>query len=111
LKATCSKSEKACAQALGHPDALAQVKALVSQYLPGMENADVSVRRPHLQCDGGDHTCLASHSTAPKTLSLDPDKLVYSLSRTVQVNHHEKRQYARATVNKGGKVVKLAVSR
>ena len=111
LKATCSKSEKACAQALGHPDALVQVKALVSQYLPGMENADVSVRRPHLQCDGGDHICFASHSSAPKTLDLDPDQLVYSLSQTVQVNHREKQRYARATVNRGGKVVKLAVSR
>ena len=111
LKATCSKGEKVCAQALGHPDALAQVKALVSQYLPGMENADVSVHRPHLECDGGDHTCFASHSGAPKALGLDLDQLVYSLARTVQVNHHEKQQYARATVNKDGKVVKFAVSR
>ena len=111
LKATCSKSEEACAQALGHPDALVQVKALVSQYLPGMENADVSVRRPHLQCDGADHNCFAAHSSAPKAFGLGPDQLVYSLSRTVQVNHREKHQYARATVNKDGKVVKLAVSR
>ena len=111
LHATCAKGEKACAQALGHPAAIAQVKALVSQYLPGMDNAEVNVRRPHLQCEGGDHTCLASHAATQKTLSLDLDHLVYSVSRKSRVNEHEKYQYAHATVNKAGKVVKLAVSR
>ena len=111
LRATCAKGETACAQALGHPAAIAQVKALVSQYLPGMDNGEVNVRRPHLQCEGGDHTCLASHSGTQKTLKLDPDHLVYSVSRKFRVNEHEKHQYAHATVNKAGKVVKLAVSR
>jgi hypothetical protein len=111
LRASCAKSENACARALGHPEALAQVKALVSQYLPGMENGTVSVRRPHLQCEGGDHACLASNAATQKALSADSDQLVYSLSRKVRVDQHEKHQYAHATVNKAGKVVKLAVSR
>ena len=111
LHATCAKGEKACAQALGNPAAIAQVKALVSQYLPGMDNAEVNVRRPHLQCEGGDHTCLASHGATQKTLSFDLDHLVYSVSRKLRLNEHEKHQYAHATVNNAGKVVKLAVSR
>jgi len=114
IRATCAKSGKACAQALGHPAALSQVKALVSQYLPGMENAAVNVHRLHLQCEDGDHECLARlapHAAMQKTLSFDSDQLVYSLSRKVRVNEYQKHQYAHVTVSKAGKVVKLAVSR
>ena len=111
LRATCAKGEKACARALGHPEALDQVKALVSQYLPGIENGEVNVRRSHVQCEGEGHACLVPHSATQKTFRRDHEQLVYSLSRKLHVNEYEKRQYAHATVNKEGKVVKLAVSR
>ncbi len=110
LQAACAKSHNACAKALGNPEALAQVRAMVSHYLPGMETGEFSVRKPHLGCDGHDHSCLAHH-THSKTISSDLEQFVYSTQRTLDLTNHKQQQYAHATVNKSGKIIKFAVSR
>ena len=110
LQAACAKSHNACAKALDNPEALAQVRALVSHYLPGMETGEFTVRKPHLGCDGHGHSCLA-HDTHSKTISSDLGQFVYSAQRTLDFTHHQNQQYAHATVNKAGKIIKFAVSR
>ena len=110
LQAACAKSHNACAKALDNPEALAQVRALVSHYLPGMETGEFAVRKPHLGCDGHDHSCMAHH-THSKTISYDLERFVYSTQRTLDFRHHQKQQYAHVTVNKAGKIIKFSVSR
>lgn len=96
---------------------LAQVKSIVEQYLPGMQDADVSFSRSHATCCGENHTCPTStRSTKIRgskkvennviTLSKHVEKSI-SPSGAVQTHHH----YARLTIDDNGKVIKMAVSR
>ncbi len=96
---------------------LAQVKTIVEQYLPGMADAKIRYGRNQETCSGEGHTCHTSlNGTNSKnreilehnvvTLSKHVEKVV-SPSGDVQTHHH----FARLTIDDGGKVIKMAVSR
>jgi hypothetical protein len=96
---------------------LAQVKTIVEQYLPGMQNANVQYGRTQARCSGKDHTCPTSNNRTnaksreiPEhnvvTLSKHVDKTI-SPSGEIQTHHH----FARLTIDESGKVIKMAVSR
>jgi tetratricopeptide (TPR) repeat protein len=96
---------------------LAQVKAIVEEYLPGMRDANIRYGRAQATCSGKDHTCATSlNRRNPKsqdipghnvvTLSKHVKKTISS-SGTIQIHHH----YARLTIDDNGKMIKLAVSR
>ena len=106
LHAACAKSHNACAKALGTPEALAQVRAMVSHYLPGMESGEFAVRKTELVSESA-----SAHTNQSKTISSDLEQFIYSTQRTLDFNNHQNRQYAHATVDKYGKIIKFAVSR
>jgi len=91
---------------LGTPEALQQVRAMVSHYLPGMETGEFAVRKTELV--SGSATANINHS---KTISSDLEQFVYSTKRTLDFANYKKQQYAHATVNKDGQIIKFAVSR
>ena len=96
---------------------LAQVKSIVEQYLPGMQDADISFTRSHATCAGEGHTCPTSTKGSPTRLGRKGENNVITLSKHIEksvspsgkvhVHHH----YARLTINDRGKVIKMAVSR
>jgi tetratricopeptide (TPR) repeat protein len=96
---------------------LAQVKSIVEQYLPGMQDADVSFSRSHATCCGESHTCPTSTRSTKMRGSKKVENNVITLSKhvekslspsgAVQTHHH----YARLTIDDSGKVIKMAVSR
>jgi len=96
---------------------LAQVKSIVEQYLPGMQDADVSYSRSHATCTGEGHTCPTSTKGTKSRLGQKAENNVITLSKhveksvsptgTVLTHHH----YARLTIDDQGKVIKMAVSR
>ncbi|UCD41813.1 MAG: hypothetical protein JSV69_14815 [Chloroflexota bacterium] len=96
---------------------LAQVKTIVEQYLPGMQDANIQYSRTKARCSGEGHSCptsnnhnisksheLPSHNVV--TLSKHVEKTISS-SGAIQTHHH----FARLTIDDSGKVVKMAVSR
>lgn len=96
---------------------LAQVKAIVEEYLPGMKDADITFSRSHATCAGNGHTCPTStRGTASKagrsaehnviTLSKHVKKSL-SPSGEVQTHHH----FVRLKIDDRGKVIKMCVSR
>lgn len=96
---------------------LAHVKTIVEQYLPGMRDANVQYGRNRVRCSGNGHSCPTSnHLTRVKSRDL-PEHNVVTLSKYVdktispsgdiQRHHH----FARLTIDEGGKVIKMAVSR
>ncbi len=96
---------------------LAQVKSIVEQYLPGMQDADVSYSRSHANCAGEGHTCPTSTKVAKSRLGQKAENNVITLSKHVEksispkgpiLTHHH---YARLTIDDKGKVIKMAVSR
>lgn len=106
---TCAKAH-CTVDELGNHEIMEHVKTLVSQYMPGMEQCDVRIGQPRSTCDGHGHDCPTSHMTM-KSASPNAGQLVYTLSQEVHVNNHRKHQYAHVTVNKSGKVLKMAVSK
>ncbi len=79
------------------PETVAEIKSLLSRYLPGSESAEISMSRP-----------LSPLNAKSKTA---PTHRVYTIAKTMRYSTHTLPTYARVTVNKAGKVVKVAVSR
>jgi hypothetical protein len=100
---------------------VAYVKSVVEQYLPGMNDAQLTFSHEHLECTPGTPGCKLNGSrglNAPACQEkrktggmLQPGRRVITLSkqvlRSTQLHHH----YARLTLNARGKLVKLVVSR
>jgi hypothetical protein len=96
---------------------LAQVKTIVEQYLPGMQDANIQYGRSKARCSGDGHSCPTSNNRTNAKSRGIPEHNVVTLSKHVektispsgeiQTHHH----FARLTIDDGGKVIKMAVSR
>jgi len=89
------------------PKMIAQAKNLVKEYLPGIEYAEVRIRNQQVNGPGS-HVAGKNHVKAGYSQS---GRVVVSFSKQVTQSEHVHRQYARVTLDKEGKMVKLAVSR
>ncbi len=92
---------------------LRQVKAAVEPYLPGLDQARISIgQEQFFDGEEGDEG-LAAVDLKRKTQKNDVEggRLVVTFSKEVSTSNHIHRHYARATLDKQGKVVKLALSR
>lgn len=81
------------------PRMIAQAKSLVRDYLPGIENAEVRVRNQQVVRQNGKKTVMQS------------GQVMVSFSKQVRLMERVHKQYARVTLDKQGKMIKLAVSR
>lgn len=99
------------------PEAIAKVKSIVAQYLPGMQDAQWIIGETHAGCTGEGHTCPSFYFGAKSRPEFSPQRSVVTLSKTVQsqtsptgparLHHH----FARLTLDNQGQLVKLSVSR
>ena len=90
---------------------LKRVKAIVSQYLPGMADAQCRIHHQHHGCKGGDHLC-PTHQLGIKSLEAEGrENLVITFSKHVRDGALQHPLFARLTLDPTGKVLKLAVSR
>ncbi len=98
-------------------EAIAQVKKIVQKYLPGMLDSDITIASAHLHGQGIDHGC---HSPELGSKSQPRNHLhtkVVTLSKRVTQKHDDSKaptthyQYLKVTLNKQGKITKLAISR
>jgi hypothetical protein len=110
-------------------DTLNFVRTVVSQYLPGMQDADLQLSHEHLVCAESNTFFPETHLSGerggkkpavPGMPGADsdvlPNRRVITLSKQVQVTHPraanlEHRHYARLTLDPEGRLVKLVVSR
>lgn len=89
------------------PKMIAQAKNLVKIYLPGIEYAEIRVRNQKVN----GWSSNASDRQRKKVRSTPAGQVVVSFSKQVTQSQRVHRQYARVTMDKAGKMVKLAVSR
>ncbi len=116
LATVCDRSGGAGAQAQDAevtPEMVAQIKTVVAQYLPGMDDASLRVAHTHARCHGGDHLCpTAQLGKLGKTKTpAAPHTTVVTLSKQVRSQARQHPHYARVTLDAQGAVVKIAVSR
>jgi len=118
LKTVCDRSHEQ-----GEPEPVPDdiqefVKSVVRQYLPGMEDARLTMSLEHVDC-GANHPIR--HTDGPRSQKR-PDsasarqgfqlaRKVITLSKDVPNTAHIHHHYARLTLDAQGKLVKLVVSR
>ena len=111
VKTVCDRSEVPGASEPIPEELMTHVKRVVTQYLPGMQGAQVSMSHEHCGCECQGHHCPTGQLGAKTRPSFTPDRRVVTLSKRIPFEEHTHPQYARLTLDKAGKVVKLAVSR
>jgi hypothetical protein len=120
-KNTSMNIKTACAlggPAVGGSDAsqipLDQVKSIMANYLPGMEDADLRVHQQTCSCSGKDHNCPTAQF-ARKNPDIHENSqrrfVQVTLSKRISTADHDHPRFARLTLNPNGKVIKLVVSR
>ncbi|MFQ5942066.1 MAG: C25 family cysteine peptidase [Anaerolineales bacterium] len=86
-----------------------RVHSIVAQYLPTLTDAEWSLRNQHRGCDHDDH-CCPSQQIGAKTVG-ENEAVVVTLSKQVRDGSKVHPHFAQMTLDEGGKVIKLAVSR
>ncbi len=92
-------------------EVMTNIKRVVTQYLPGMQGAQVTMSHERLDCDCEGHNCPAGQLGPKAHPDAKPERRVVTLSKDIQFEEHTHPAYARLTLDKSGKVVKVAVSR
>jgi hypothetical protein len=97
-------------------ETVAEVKRVVAEYLPGMQDARARYNQTHPACAGQDHMCPTASMGAKSQPEQPITWRVVTLSKSVQYGNGSKSsyshpQFARLTLDDSGKVVKLAVTR
>jgi hypothetical protein len=111
MKTVCALGEPKGKLETLDPNELKRVKAILSQYLPGMVDAQCRIYPQHHGCNGVDHTCPTHQLGIKRFESSGKDNLVVSFSKQVRDGVLQHPHYARLTLDPSGKVLKLAVSR
>jgi tetratricopeptide (TPR) repeat protein len=83
------------------PRMVSQAKEMVREYLPGIEYAEVRINQQKVR----------QEKTVRPNQNVYPERVVVSFSKQISLAEHTHRQFARVTLDRQGKVVKLAVSR
>jgi hypothetical protein len=97
-------------------ETISHLKSIVAQYLPGMNDAKVSIFHEHQKCSnlcgkcGSDQQCCLSHATSKNQAPVKSQRRIVTLSKNFEQAQHTHKQYARLTLDERGKIVKIVVS-
>jgi len=87
---------------------LSQIKGILKDYLPGLDSAEVKIRKHHVVFPPhNDATLRIQNNNNP----VHSDHTIVTYSKAFNIHKQVHYQYARVTVNEHGKVIKLAISR
>jgi hypothetical protein len=101
VKTICDRIEVNSESFAAAPKMVSQAKEIVSEYLPGIEYAEVRINQQKVRQEKSIRNPAGDF----------PDRVVVSFSKQINLTDHTHRQFAHATLDKQGKVVKLMVSR
>jgi hypothetical protein len=97
-------------------ETISHLKSVVAQYLPGMGDANVSLSQERQACSNlcnhcsSGKKCVLSESNGKNNSTIKSQRRVVTLSKNFERAQHIHRQYARLTLDEGGKIVKMVVS-
>jgi len=90
---------------------LLQAKQAVEPYLPGLDRLEVQMKSQHLEMVDKNHRSARLNLGKQSGKKQLADRTVVIFTRKVQVADRTHIRYARVTVNREGKLMKMAVSR
>lgn len=88
-----------------------KIESIVSKYLPGMQSAVCTIHNQNISCHVADHACPSQDFEAKSAPKIVGNTMVVTLSKQIKSGDRNHPHYARLTLDKQGKVLKLAVSR
>ncbi len=97
-------------------ETISHLKSIVSQYLPGMDDAEVRVAHEHQRCAvlgkkcACGQQCQFSKIAAKKQAAVKAQRRVVMLNKTFEHAQRKHTQYARLTLDDRGKIIKMVVS-
>jgi hypothetical protein len=111
VKTVCDRTREVDREEIVPEEVLTHVKRVVKQYLPGMADAQYRFSHERSSCDGDRHTCPTAQLEGKSRPDKPADRQVITLSKRVHKESVVHPHFARLTLDRTGKVVKLAVSR
>ncbi len=109
IKTICDRRENDNSPQLVSQELLIEVKKAVHKYLPGFDAAEIFCSEEHVSCQESEHRCpmyeLGGKAVSPELIG----RKVITMSKQIRAGHVHT-HYVKATVDKSGKLVKLAVS-
>ncbi len=117
VKIICDRSGNCTENQPLDAETLAAVKQTVAQYLPGMSDAEITCVPEHAGCSrnpsspANGHTCPTSQFNGKSHPEQPPERRVVTLSKQVNAAGRQHPQFARLTLDKQGRLVKLVISR
>jgi hypothetical protein len=112
MKVACSRGGPDVGADVLEPGSIERVKGIVAQYLPGMSDAVCRIHPQSCGCTGEGHVCV-SRQLGLKTPGNGTARhtLIVTFAKSVPDGALSHPRYARLTIDRSGKVLKLAVSR
>jgi hypothetical protein len=105
IKTVCDRTEMSIENDPVATKMVLQAKALVKDYLPGLDYAEVKINQQSARLQ-------KSITVGNKDSNYSqPNRVVVSFSKQISQAEKVHRQYARVTLDQQGKMIKLAVSR
>lgn len=111
IKTICDRRNGDLAGVNVTAEMLYEAKKAVEPYLPGLDQAEMTISKQHVTCDSKAHICPTNKLGVKLSHPEKVDGIVMTFCQKVAVDQLTHRHYARVTVNGRGKVVKLALSR
>jgi tetratricopeptide (TPR) repeat protein len=97
-------------------ETISHLKSIVAKYLPGMDDAKVSLSHEHQTCSnlcgncGSGKKCAFSEAHSKNHGTITSQRRVVTLSKNFEQAQHMHKQYARLTLDERGNIIKMVVS-
>jgi hypothetical protein len=111
IKTVCDRAEIQSSSESISREMVGQIKEIVEQYLPGMQDADLILGHEHAECCCEGHFCPTAQLGNKTRLDHEPERQVVTLSKQIVRSRQIHKKFARVTLDKEGNLVKLTVSR
>lgn len=111
LNTTCALGGQCSSEDRREAISIEAARAIVARYLPGMSDSVCRIRPQFHACEGEGHRCPTHQLGGKEGSSARPNTVVVTFEKHVQEGPRRHAHFARLTVDSGGKMLKLAVSR
>jgi hypothetical protein len=111
MKTISDSHETASPESLS-PEVMVQVREVVQKYLPGLSDAELTLKQQLCTCQKDPENCPSCQFYMKGFEKVDGLKrVVVTLSKEVKILQQVHHQYARLTLDSGGKLIKISASR
>lgn len=111
MSTACSKGSKQLSPEDLDPAIKERIQSILSQYLPGMTDAHCRIHPQTWSCASMEHDCPTHRFGTKSQAQGAKETMVVTFAKKIPEGPRHHSRFARLTLDRGGRVLKLAVSR